>query len=54
MSQVRKCYMDREKQIKEMANILWHIPSNYFLNNYNDCQRMAEYIYDDGATASRT
>ena len=38
--------MLREKQIEEMANILWHIPINYFLNNYNDCQRIAEYIRD--------
>ena len=38
--------MLREKQIEEMANILWHIPNNYFLNNYNDCERIAEYIRD--------
>ena len=31
-----------------MANILWHIPNNYFLNSYNDCERIAECIYDDG------
>lgn len=43
--------MDREKQIEEMANILWHIPNNYYyyLNSYNDCKRIAEYIYDDGS-----
>ena len=40
--------MDREKQIEEIANILWHIPGNYFLNSYNDCERIAECIYDDG------
>lgn len=40
--------MNREKQIEEMANILWHIPGNYFLNSYNDCERIAECIYDDG------
>ena len=40
--------MSREKQIEEMANILWHIPNNYFLNSYNDCERIAECIYDDG------
>lgn len=40
--------MNREKQIEEMANILWHIPGNYFLNRYNDCERIAECIYDDG------
>ena len=40
--------MDREKQIEEIANILWHIPNNYFLNSYNDCERIAECIYDDG------
>lgn len=40
--------MSREKQIEEIANILWHIPGNYFLNNYNDCERIAECIYDDG------
>ena len=40
--------MTREKQIEEMANILWHIPNNYFLNSYNDCERIAECIYDDG------
>ena len=42
--------MDREKQIEEMANILWHIPNNYYyyLNSYNDCKRIAECIYDDG------
>lgn len=40
--------MSREKQIEEMANILWHIPGNYFLNSYNDCERIAECIYDDG------
>lgn len=38
----------REKQIEEIANILWHIPDNYFLNSYNDCERIAECIYDDG------
>lgn len=38
----------REKQIEEIANILWHIPNNYFLNSYNDCERIAECIYDDG------
>ena len=40
----------REKQIEEMANILWHIPNNYYyyLNSYNDCKRIAECIYDDG------
>ena len=40
--------MGREKEIEEIANILWHIPDNYFLNNYNDCERIAECIYDDG------
>lgn len=40
--------MDREKEIEEMANILWHIPNNYCLNSYNDCERIAECIYDDG------
>ena len=40
--------MGREKEIEEIANILWHIPGNYFLNNYNDCERIAECIYDDG------
>ena len=40
--------MGREKQIEEMANILWHIPGNYSLNSYNDCERIAECIYDDG------
>ena len=40
--------MTREKQIEEIANILWHIPDNYFLNSYNDCERIAECIYDDG------
>lgn len=40
--------MGREKEIEEMANILWHIPNNYFLNSYNDCERIAECIYDDG------
>lgn len=41
--------MSREKQIEEIANILWHIPNNYFLNSYNDCERIAECIYDDGS-----
>lgn len=27
---------------------MWHIPGNYFLNSYNDCERIAECIYDDG------
>lgn len=40
--------MSREKQIEEIANILWHIPNNYFLNSYNDCERIAECMYDDG------
>lgn len=42
--------MSREKQIEEMANILCHIPNNYYyyLNSYNDCKRIAECIYDDG------
>ena len=40
--------MTKEKQIEEIANILWHIPGNYFLNSYNDCERTAECIYDDG------
>ena len=40
--------MSREKQIEEIANILWHIPGNYFFNSYNDCERIAECIYDDG------
>ena len=40
--------MGREKQIEEIANILWHIPGNYFLNSYNDCERIAECIYDGG------
>ena len=40
--------MGRKKEIEEMANILWHIPNNYFLNSYNDCERIAECIYDDG------
>ena len=40
--------MTREKQIEEIANILWHIPGNYFLNSYNDCERIAECVYDDG------
>ena len=40
--------MSREKKIEEIANILWHIPNNYFLNSYNDCERIAECIYDDG------
>ena len=43
--------MNREKEIEEMANILWHIPNNYYyyLNSYNDCKRIAECIYDDGS-----
>ena len=41
--------MNREKQIENIANILWHIPNNYFLNSYNDCERIAECIYDDGS-----
>lgn len=40
--------MGREKQIEEIANILWNIPNNYSLNSYNDCERIAECIYDDG------
>lgn len=40
--------MTKEKQIEEIANILWHIPDNYSLNSYNDCERIAECIYDDG------
>ena len=40
--------MTREKQIEEIENILWHIPDNYFLNSYNDCERIAECIFDDG------
>ena len=40
--------MNREKQIENIANILWHIPNNYFLNSYNNCERIAECIYDDG------
>ena len=40
--------MSREKQIEEIANILWSIPNNYSLNSYNDCERIAECIYDDG------
>ena len=40
--------MNREKQIEDISNILWHIPNNYFLNSYNDCERIAECIYDDG------
>ena len=40
--------MSREKQIEEIANILWHIPGSCFLNSYDDCTRIAEYIYDDG------
>ena len=40
--------MSREKQIEEIANILWNIPNNYSLNSYNDCERIAECIYDDG------
>lgn len=40
--------MDREKQIEEIANILWNIPCNYYLNSYSDCERIAECIYDDG------
>ena len=26
--------MTKEKQIEEIANILWYIPNNYFLNSY--------------------
>ena len=40
--------MLREKQIEDISNILWRIPNNYFLNSYNDCERIAECIYDDG------
>ena len=40
--------MSREKQIEEIVNILWNIPNNYSLNSYNDCERIAECIYDDG------
>ena len=40
---------NREKQIEEIANILWNIPNNYSLNSYNDCERIAECIYDDGS-----
>ena len=40
--------MSREKQIEDMANILWHIPHGYNLNSYNDCEVIAECIYDDG------
>ena len=40
--------MSREKQIEEIANILWHIPGSCFLNSYDDCTRIAECIYDDG------
>jgi hypothetical protein len=40
--------MDEKKQIEEMANILWHIPFGYSLNSYNDCEMIAECIYNDG------
>ena len=40
--------ISREKQIEDIANILWHIPNGYYLNSYNDCERIAECIYDDG------
>ena len=40
--------MSREKQIEDIANILWHIPCGYSLNSYNDCEVIAECIYDDG------
>ena len=39
--------MSREKQIEEIANILWHIPGSCFLNSYDDCVRIAKYLYDD-------
>ena len=39
--------MSREKQIEDLANILWHIPCGYSLNSYNDCEMIAECIYDD-------
>ena len=39
--------MDREKQIEEVANILWHIPGSCFLNSYDDCARIAKHLYDD-------
>ena len=40
--------MNREKQIEDIATILWHIPNSYNLNSYNDCEVIAECIYDDG------
>ena len=40
--------MNREKQIQDIATILWHIPNGYNLNSYNDCEVIAECIYDDG------
>lgn len=42
--------MSREKQteIEEMANILWHTPSCFELNSYNDCAMIAEHIYEWG------
>ena len=40
--------LNRNKQIEEMANILWHIPSGYSLNSYNDCEMIAESIYENG------
>ena len=40
--------MNEKQQIEEMANILWHIPHGYSLNSYNDCEIIAECIYNDG------
>lgn len=40
--------MNKKQQIEEMANILWHIPYGYSLNSYNDCEIIAECIYNDG------
>jgi hypothetical protein len=44
----KNCNSHEKQQIEEMANILWHIPHGYSLNSYNDCEIIAECIYNDG------
>lgn len=37
--------MGREKEVEEMANILWHIPDNYFFRTQKEIRRWTMMIF---------
>lgn len=39
--------IDKEKQIEETTELLWHFPKALHLNCYDDCYEVAQLLYEE-------